>query len=280
MKTRVISGIFIVIFTLGLVWLGGLYLAGALLAISICAYFELCHATKVSEPGKVNALEVVTSIVIAGYYALVYFVNNPLYSMLVIVLLLIIHMFVYVLAYPKYHADQIMKSYFSFVYAPVMLSFITMTRQMSGKLDTDANIIGFYAVWMIFISAWFSDTMAYFTGVCIGKHKAFPVLSPKKTIEGCVGGICGGALGGYLYGLVLTKCGVMGSEIILPFVLLGFVGSIVGMIGDLAASAIKRNYEIKDYGKIIPGHGGFMDRFDSIIFTAPLVYILATFFIL
>lgn len=279
MKTRVLSGIVIVLLTFGLLWLGGAYLAAALCVISICAYLELCHATKVSEPGKVNVLEVITALVIVGYYALIFLINEPLYQMLAIVLLLTVSMFVYVIGYPKYHADQIMKSYFSFVYAPVMLSFILVIRQMGVGTAALQYNMGFYAVWMVFIAAWFSDTMAYFVGVCIGKHKIFPRLSPKKTVEGCLGGVFGGALGGFIYSMILSQNGIFDKSMILPFIILGFGGSIVGQVGDLAASAIKRNYEIKDYGKIIPGHGGFMDRFDSIIFTAPLIYVLAIFFL-
>ena len=102
----------------------------------------------------------------------------------------------------------------------------------------------------------------------IGKHKMAPVLSPKKSVEGAVGGVAGAALLGMIYawatGGKMTEYAVICAA-----------GALISMVGDLAASAIKRNQGIKDYGKLIPGHGGILDRFDSVIFTAPVIYYLA-----
>jgi phosphatidate cytidylyltransferase len=107
-----------------------------------------------------------------------------------------------------------------------------------------------------------------------GKHKMSPVLSPKKSVEGAVGGVVGAALLGALYGMfVNTQMEDVNAIVI--FAIICIVGALISMVGDLAASAIKRNHDIKDYGKLIPGHGGVMDRFDSVIFTAPMIYILA-----
>ena len=111
--------------------------------------------------------------------------------------------------------------------------------------------------------------------VCFGKRKIFPKLSPKKSLEGHIGGIVGAALIGLIYGNIFQGkiTGVNNPK--LAFAVIGAASSVISQIGDLAASAIKRNYEIKDYGKLIPGHGGILDRFDSIIFTAPVVYYLS-----
>ena len=130
---------------------------------------------------------------------------------------------------------------------------------------------------MIFLCSWGCDTCAYCVGVLIGKHKMTPKLSPKKSWEGAVGGVAGAALFTVIYGLVFQKAmDITMTEI---FLLAGIcaVGAVISMIGDLTASAIKRNYDIKDYGKLIPGHGGIMDRFDSVIFTAPVIYFLAAY---
>ena len=120
---------------------------------------------------------------------------------------------------------------------------------------------------LIFICSWGCDTCAYAVGILFGKHKMAPVLSPKKSVEGGIGGIVGAALLGAAYGLVFhldwQGC-----------VILCAAGGAVSQIGDLAASAIKRNHDIKDYGHLIPGHGGILDRFDSVIFTAPIIYVL------
>ena len=127
---------------------------------------------------------------------------------------------------------------------------------------------------MIFISSWICDTCAYFVGVAIGKHKMSPKLSPKKSIEGAIGGIAGSAIVGALYAYFIVEKVIAHQQITWVFVLISAVGAIISQIGDLAASAIKRNHDIKDYGKLIPGHGGVMDRFDSVIFTAPMIYLL------
>ena len=102
----------------------------------------------------------------------------------------------------------------------------------------------------------------------IGKHKMAPVLSPKKSIEGAVGGVAGATLLGVAY-----AAATQGPMV--QYAVICAVGALISMVGDLAASAIKRNQGIKDYGKLIPGHGGILDRFDSVIFTAPVIYFLS-----
>lgn len=202
------------------------------------------------------------------YYAAVYFIQDTSWWVMVIIMALIAMMFVYVFGFPRFHASQVMDTYFSLIYAPVMLSFVFLTRQLE---------YGVYLVWMIFINSWISDTCAYLVGVMAGKHKLAPVLSPKKSVEGSVGGIAGAALAGALFGHYLDTVLGTGQFVFLLF-LVGGIGSVISQIGDLAASAVKRNYDIKDYGKLIPGHGGIMDRFDSVIFTAPITYFLIILF--
>ena len=138
---------------------------------------------------------------------------------------------------------------------------------------------GIYLVWMVFIASWISDTFAYFTGMLLGKHKLAPVLSPKKSIEGSIGGIAGSALAGALFGYLFSTQVSQEVNLTVVCAVLGALGSVISQIGDLAASGIKRNYEIKDYGKLIPGHGGIMDRFDSVIVTAPIIYFLVYYMI-
>ena len=121
-------------------------------------------------------------------------------------------------------------------------------------------------IWIVVIAAFGSDIFAYFTGYFLGKHKMAPNLSPKKTIEGAVGGLVGSSLLAWLFGFIFMR------EMALVCLVLGLVGGAAGMAGDLTASAFKRKMGIKDYGKLIPGHGGIMDRFDSVIFVAPVVY--------
>lgn len=129
---------------------------------------------------------------------------------------------------------------------------------------------GKFYILIPFVIAFLSDTGAYFTGVAIGKHKLAPAISPKKTVEGFVGGIVGGMLGMVLYCLVLRKCFQFQVNYLYALIY-GFAGSVAGVLGDLTFSVIKRQTGIKDYGNLIPGHGGVLDRFDSMTVVAPLV---------
>lgn len=123
-----------------------------------------------------------------------------------------------------------------------------------------------HLIWLVFISAWATDTFAYFTGYFLGSRKLCPTISPKKTVEGSIGGILGSILVSTLYAYYFAH------GILLHCIIIGLLGSIMGQLGDLTASSIKRYVGIKDYGKIMPGHGGILDRFDSVLFTAPVVY--------
>lgn len=282
---RVISAVVLVAVALAAILPGGLILAAVLCAVSMVGFLELTKACGVREKGsgKVNALEITGIVVVAVYYVVLYvtrseyldyfpaigYTKTDIGIMLVLFLSLILFMSVYVFTFPKYHANQVMATYFSLIYCPVMLSFVFLTRELPH---------GIYLVWMIFISSWISDTCAYLVGVMIGKHKFAPVLSPKKSVEGSIGGIVGSALVGALYGYFLDGALDM-EQMTAVLAVVGALGSVISQIGDLAASAIKRNFEIKDYGKLIPGHGGIMDRFDSVIFTAPITYFLIIFFI-
>ena len=124
-----------------------------------------------------------------------------------------------------------------------------------------------------------SDTCAYCVGMLFGKHKMTPKLSPKKSVEGAVGGVIGAALLTIIYGFLFKGSMGVDNQYILMMALICAAGALLSMVGDLAASAIKRNYEIKDYGKLIPGHGGILDRFDSVIFTAPVIFYLSLYLI-
>ena len=133
---------------------------------------------------------------------------------------------------------------------------------------------GWLPFWLIFVYSWGSDTGAYFTGMALGRHKLCPVLSPKKTVEGFVGGIVFSLLLAILLTLYFENWDVSAVNwarllIISPLL------SAAGVVGDLAASYVKRDSGIKDYGKIMPGHGGVMDRFDSVAFVAPLMYLIS-----
>lgn len=254
-KTRLISGIVLVLIALLTICTGNIVLFMTLLAVSLIGTQELYKAMKVREE-HFTLLEIAGYIGIIGYYLCL--LLAPEYQLMELIGALVLLMFVYVFTFPKYHAEQIMAAMFGIIYVGVMLSFIYQTRCLDG---------GAYHVWLIFISSWGCDTCAYWVGIMMGKHKMTPKLSPKKTKEGAVGGILGAALLGAIYGAVT-------GGTVWAYALICAVGGMISMIGDLSASAIKRNQGIKDYGDLIPGHGGILDRFDSVIFTAPNIYFL------
>ncbi|MDD2218162.1 MAG: phosphatidate cytidylyltransferase [Eubacteriales bacterium] len=121
-------------------------------------------------------------------------------------------------------------------------------------------------IWLIFLSAFGTDIMAYFSGYLFGKHKLCPKISPKKTIEGSIGGTLGSII------LCVGFGALFAEGIIIHCAVIGLLGGIISQLGDLTASIFKRKMGIKDYGNLIPGHGGVLDRFDSVLFTAPMVY--------
>ena len=130
---------------------------------------------------------------------------------------------------------------------------------------------GKYLIYLVLLGACGTDIFAYFVGVLTGKHKLCPTISPKKTIEGAIGGVFGAIICFVGFGLVMQHCFKMDVNYV-NLLILGAVSGVLSEIGDLAASMIKRQYQIKDYGHLLPGHGGIMDRLDSIIVIAPLVY--------
>lgn len=133
---------------------------------------------------------------------------------------------------------------------------------------------GFFFLMFVLVCNWGSDTFAYFSGMALGRHRLAPLVSPKKSIEGAIGGVLGATVVAY----VLARWAPYGS---LPrYVLLGALISIVGQLGDLAESSLKRQAGVKDSGNLIPGHGGVLDRFDSVLATAPLAYYYITLLIM
>ena len=265
---------------------GEYVLFGVIVLISLIGLMELYRVVGVNR-SKAGAVGYGIAVLYFIYQAFTFFImpeinlgdfmkhkvlfniwNNA--DLIIIALLIIILLAVYVLTFPKYNSEQITMVFFGFFYVVMALMYIFKTRQISG---------GEYAVWLIFIGSWGSDTMAYVVGRKLGKTKIAPKLSPKKSLEGLIGGIVGAALIGIIFAVIFrTQLLESFSNPILIFGLTGAIGSVVSQIGDMAASAIKRNKGIKDYGTLIPGHGGILDRFDSVIFIAPIVYFMLTVF--
>ena len=166
----------------------------------------------------------------------------------------------------KYNINDIAITFFGICYVVLFLVFAPIIRENipNGKI----------LIWFVFFISWGTDIFAWLIGSGFGKHK-FTKVSPNKSVEGCIGGICGGILVTLIYTVIcnnLFSTNMNYSYVVVISILL----SIISQIGDLAASSIKRYCEIKDYSNLIPGHGGALDRLDSVIFALPFAYFLLT----
>ena len=165
----------------------------------------------------------------------------------------------------KTNFKDIAYTVFGILYIITCISFIALMRGLKN---------GRILVWFAIIAAWGTDTCAYFIGKKFGKHK-FSKVSPKKSIEGCIAGIIGSLIVAILYAIAINK--ILNFEYSYLYIaLITVVLSIIGQIGDFAASSIKRYVDVKDYSNLIPGHGGMLDRIDSLMFLAPFAYVLLT----
>ncbi len=270
--TRLISGILLLAFTFVTMFFGGQLLLVTLFMISLLGLYELYKVMKFEN----------TPLAYVGYVAaFIWYINidtkqSPLFNvnvpeLMVLSIAVVALLLVFVVKYPKYSANQLFSTIFGIFYIPVMISFIFKTRETIA--------FGEWLAWMVYVSSWGSDTCAYAVGRLFGKHKLAPDLSPKKSVEGSIGGIIGSALIGVIFGLIMSNFTGKSENLIIIFAVIGGLGSVISQIGDLAASGIKRNYDIKDYGHLIPGHGGILDRYDSIIITAPIVYFLSLYLV-
>ena len=275
MKTRVISGTVIGVLTVVFGLLGGPALCMLLMICACAAYLELTKAMGLAKEGGALGLLQVTGLVFTVLYYVALVLSDHIFggvphtqiALFAVVACFVVMMAFYVLLFPRFHAGQITAAVFCFIYAPVLMSFIYRARLLP---------YGIFAYALIFFCSWICDTCAYFTGRLIGRHPMAPVLSPKKTIEGGIGGVLGSALFCFLTAVVMEKV-YPGQQLSvrIGFAAIGLIGGFISQIGDLAASAVKRDFGIKDYGNLIPGHGGMMDRFDSAIYMAPVIYLLA-----
>lgn len=261
--TRLVSGIILLIMACFLVGFGGAALCGVSLLISLIGMYEFYRVLKIEK----KSISYIGYIFALTYYILIFF-NEERYLSLIIISTLLILMGFYVFTFPKYKTEEVSSVFFGMFYVAVLFSYLFRTRTMAD---------GKYLVWLIFLSSWGSDTCAYAVGMLLGKHKIAPKLSPKKSFEGCLGGVIGAAVLGYIFAAVFS---LQMNEVNNPRLVCALacaIGSVISQVGDFAASAIKRNHSIKDYGNLIPGHGGILDRFDSMLFTAPAVYFALTF---
>ncbi len=263
MKQRVISAFFGII-VLVLVLLGNQYVFDVVVTlVSAMAIYEVLNAIGLGKNKKMTAISVLLP---TGLMTVSHISEEYLHS--VIFLFAAIFMLMMLFSKGRYtFTDTALYIAVSTVFALSFLHVSLVRRLGNENLD----------VLVVLIGSWITDTCAYFTGYFFGKHKLAPKISPKKTIEGSIGGIIGVMLIIVAYAYVAGN--IMNVSVnIYSAIAAGIVAGIVSQFGDLCASIIKREHNVKDFGNIMPGHGGVMDRFDSLVFVAPALYYILKFF--
>ncbi len=258
MKTRIISSL-ILIPLLYAVYSGGIVLKIAGLIIGLLALKEFYNAFGNIEIMPIYPIGVFSSVTLycLALLNIVWYIQFWLFISIVMIL-------IYILISKGVGLVNGAVSLIGIIYVVFMSYHVILIDDVEKYR---------YFVWLVFITAFVTDTSAYFTGYLFGKHKLCPSISPKKTIEGAIGGIAGSIIVSAVFGFFMSEA------LLIHFIIIGVIGSVAGQIGDLIASSFKRRAKIKDFGSLIPGHGGVLDRFDSILMTAPVIYYYIVFFI-
>jgi len=268
MKTRVISAIVAIAILAAVICLGETAIGIAVFLLAVMAMHEFNRALEKGGYMPVKAISFAACapllyIALSGILpsGAVISGNGVVIAAAVFAFILLVSLFCFLMfSDGKYSIKDISVTLFGIIYIPFLFSFFTLTRQMEA---------GYLYIWLILIGACATDTFAFFTGLAVGRVKIVPKISPKKTLEGCIGGVAGCVISMTVFG----ACFRNGMDVpLMQFAVLGFICGIISQLGDWSASAVKRAAGIKDYGNIMPGHGGVLDRIDSILFTAPAVY--------
>lgn len=258
MKKRFISAMIMLPLLILLIVRGiPLYIGGAVLMIIGLHEFYSAFENIDYRPIKVLGYAYAVFVFFANLYGL----RSEVYSFALFIVFIV--SILYVLS-QKINVMDLCLTFCGILYVCMCFNYIILTVNNinNGKIF----------VWLIFIIAFATDIFAYFVGRRYGKNKLIPKVSPKKTIEGSLGGIAASVIFSVIFGIAFNLP-------ILVMIIVSLIGSIVAQLGDLIASSIKRYTGIKDFGKIIPGHGGVLDRFDSVLLVAPYVYLVLVYFI-
>jgi len=267
MLQRVLSGIVLAVFLVAVVVFDKIFplaLNIAVAVISAAAVQELAHALGLQHKWFLFMPSMAAAAIVPFCNQKFQFLTYCVYTLIVFSALIV------------YHHETTFKEvavlYSMVVMIPCALHTLVSLRELNRGH-------GMFYVLIAVLAAWVADVGAYFAGTLFGKHKLCPEISPKKTVEGFIGGIAVDVAVMLLCGLWFSAVFYQGRVEVnyLALFLIGFFGSFISVLGDLSFSIIKRSCHIKDFGQVIPGHGGVLDRFDSVIFTAPFVYLLVTF---
>ena len=251
---------------------GGPVMLAGLLAMSMIGLYEFYRALR---QGAHKPFAVVGMAAAALYYVGVFFLEKQVFEgnlfLYFVIGLLVLLMVLCVTGYPERSVEDAALTLLGVIYVAVFFSLLyRIRRQQDGQ----------FFVWYVFLASWGCDTCAYLAGRAFGRRKLVPELSPHKTVAGAVGGVAGGILLSLVYTLFIrSHVGMEPVRLFIMAALCGLVGAVLSQFGDLFASAVKRKTGIKDYGQLIPGHGGILDRFDSTLMVTPLIMLLIDLFI-
>jgi len=259
MKTRIITGALVGLLVGSVTYFGGVLFDFLYLIITFLAIYEI---TKLLQAKEIFSYEATLNYVLAiSLFFSGYFFDKT--SVGFILLLYVSFNFILFVTNPKITLVRLAQTLFIGLYVVLFMYHMIMLNNMPDRKF----------LWLVYIISFGTDTFAYFAGVFFGKHKLCPNVSPKKTIEGAIGGILG------CLGLTIAYFKFFGINISIYTIIFSIFVSAFSMVGDLLASKIKREYDVKDFGNILPGHGGILDRFDSLLFVAPVVYYFVNYFI-
>ncbi|HBF39626.1 MAG TPA: hypothetical protein DDW50_20210 [Firmicutes bacterium] len=274
MAKRIFWGLLYAIVLLGVVWAGSIWFTlaiGAFATLGILEYANLLKRLNM-RPQTEAMLILSLSLLLLIYlnsnhetFRQIHFAlnNEKLLNFFLFIAFIVMLLQELLRGNPDQGLLNASANLFGTVYIGFMFAYILMVRFIPGG-------DGLFYIFYTFLVTWFNDTAAYFTGTIFGKHKLLPRISPQKSIEGSIGGLIGGIIGSFIMADIYHKP-------ILLLVILGILVVVAGQIGDLIESIMKRNAGVKDSGFFLPGHGGLLDRFDSLLLAAPVVYYIITY---
>ena len=251
-------------------YLGKLYFLVLIVFLTLLALLELIYIYRVKGVNLPRIPLLIFGVLIAGTS---YFHVPDVLLLIIFSSLLYVSLFQIVRRGTRQATSNISSFMFASIYVPFLFSFLVLIREMPRTLNIEYRTGGLWIIFILFC-VWLSDTLAYFVGSSLGRHKLCPGISPGKSVEGFVAGIVGAVVAA-----MLSYHFFLGSVPLTDLLILSLIIGSVGQIGDLMESSFKREADLKDSSRILPGHGGILDRFDSLLFVAPAVYFYLKFVI-
>ena len=280
MKKRIITGIIALVMPVAVMFFVDSPLLGILCVLfSGMASYEICHAVRMKNTAMIAIATAVGAMVpaILEYRLFELLRVPPWFPLLVYVFVLVVLMLA---QFEKTRFEHVLYALLASLAVPAAVSVLTVIRDFIKEREGAAydKNLAVYFLFFTFCCAWLSDAFAYFVGSKLGKHKLCPKISPKKTWEGAIGGVLLTALANTGFAALFNAFFLKSHQLnLLAIGLISIPVCVVAIFGDLSASTLKRSYDVKDFGRFFPGHGGVMDRMDSISYAAPFVYTLLQF---